>query len=1066
VNGEGATSPVREAIATIRALRARLQDSERRATAPVAIIGMSCRFPGADDPASLWRLLAEGGDAIADIPSDRWNADDWYDPDPDAPGRMSARQGGFLKEVADFDAAFFGISDREAVSIDPQHRILLEVAWEAVEDAGLTADALFGSPGGVFVGISSFDYASLRGQNGDPAQVDAYHAAGVSHAAAAGRIAYYLGLRGPALSIDTACSSSLAAIHLACQSLRLGECGVALAGGINLILSPEIHVTLSKARMMAPDGRCKAFDAAADGFVRSEGCGVIVLKPLDDAVRDGDRIHAVIRGSACNQDGRSSGLSAPNGPAQTAVVKSAWRAAGLRPEDVAYVEAHGTGTALGDPIEAGALAEALEDAPAGHLLAIGSIKTNLGHMEAAAGVGGLIKTVLALENETLPASLHFRDPSPSIDWPRSRLSVVSEARPWPREATPRRAGVSSFGLSGTNVHIVVEEAPLPVAPAPPRPPRHVWSRRRYWFPTVAHPTIDGQDNAASPETAWRTVVAETARQADQVPIDLNLHTYRAKYRALETLASAYIVRALVELGAFQGDRALTGDDLVNVFGVSPLYRQLLDIWLGKLAGEGSLIRAGAGFVAPRPLGIGPVAALEAEAEAVFADESILLDYVKGCGALLTRVLKGEISALETLFPGGGVELAEGIYHRAALSRYFNGVAAEAARSFVAGRPGKTPTLKARILEVGGGTGGVTGPILSRLPAGRASYTFTDVSAFFFDAAARRFAALGPLEFAVLDLERPPAEQGFHPGSYDLIVAANVLHATTDLGQTLDFVRSLLVPGGALLLYEVTDPPAYFDVSIALIEGWGKSSDDIRGIGPLLNTDQWKSLLPRHGFDRVEAWPAPDSPADVLGSRVFMARANGAGANGAGADGAGADATASAGARLETRPASIVLSTPTEDPADDIRAILEVTPNGEHRQMLVQFVRRQVGIVLRRPEGSEIPGDRRLMDLGLDSLMAIELRNALTRKLGLAKALPATLIFDHPSISDIAGFLLALIDPPVPPTLEATPARPSAAARLSAEGVAALSDADIERLLDEKLARGPRGHDEGSIDRST
>ncbi len=344
-------------------------------------------------------------------------------------------------------------------ALTPQHRLLLEVGWEALLDAGQPPAQLFGSTTGVFVGISSFDYSQLRAQSGEPDSLDAYHATGIAHSAASGRLSYYWGLQGPSVSVDTACSSSLVAVHQACQSLRSGESRLALAGGVNLILSPELHLTLSKARMMAPDGRCKAFDDLADGFVRSEGCGVVILKLLDDAIAQGDRIHAVIRGSACNQDGRSSGLTAPNGPSQTAVLQAAWRAAGIAPGDVSYVEAHGTGTALGDPIEAGALTAALADAPAGHVLQIGSVKSNLGHMEAAAGVGGLIKTVLALENERLPASLHFQSPSKNIDWQSGRLRVISESTAWPRTSAPRRAGISSFGFSGTNVHVVIEEAP-------------------------------------------------------------------------------------------------------------------------------------------------------------------------------------------------------------------------------------------------------------------------------------------------------------------------------------------------------------------------------------------------------------------------------------------------------------------------------------------------------------------------------------------------------------------------------------------------------------------------------
>ncbi|HZO24736.1 MAG TPA: polyketide synthase, partial [Chloroflexota bacterium] len=428
---------------------------------PIAIVGLGCRFPGAPDPASFWRLLREGGEAIREVPPDRWDVDALFDPDPEAPGKMTSRRAGFLDQIDRFDPAFFGISPREARSMDPQQRLLLEVAWEALEDASLPPPALAGTSTGVFVGICSFDYAWR--QAGDLALTEAYSGTGTAHSIAANRLSYLLDLRGPSLAVDTACSSSLIAVHLACQSIWRGESIMALAGGVNVIASPEGSIGFSKARMTATDGRCKAFDAAADGYVRGEGCGVVVLKPLAAARRDGDTILALIRGTATNQDGRSNGLTAPNGPAQQAVIRAALQSAGVAPEQVGFVEAHGTGTPLGDPIELQALMAVLGPGrSAGEPLVVGSVKPNIGHLEGAAGIAALIKTVLCLHHEEIAPQINFTSLNPLVK-PGKRLVVPTEPRPWPRGALPRVAGVSSFGFGGANAHAVLEEAPLPEA---------------------------------------------------------------------------------------------------------------------------------------------------------------------------------------------------------------------------------------------------------------------------------------------------------------------------------------------------------------------------------------------------------------------------------------------------------------------------------------------------------------------------------------------------------------------------------------------------------------------------
>jgi acyl transferase domain-containing protein/acyl carrier protein len=453
-------SPLQRAFLALQDARQRLAIAEGAALEPIAIIGIGCRVPGADDPTSFWQLMLEGRDAIGPLPADRWDTEALYDPDPDAPGRIATRAGGFLRSVDGFDSEFFGIAPREAQGMDPQQRLLLEVSWEALENAGQAPDRLSGSRTGVFVGLCGNDYAYLQLKSEDASLLDAHFASGVAHSIASGRLSYLLGLQGPSLTIDTACSSSLVAIHLACQSLRSGDCRMALAGGVNLILSPDVYIALSHSRMLAPDGRCKTFDAAADGFARGEGCGVVVLKRLRDALADEDRILALIRGSAVNQDGPSSGLTAPNGPAQEAVIREALVRAGLKPKEVGFIEAHGTGTQLGDPLEVRALGAVFgADRDAARPLLLGSVKTNIGHLESAAGVASLVKLVLALCHRTIPPHLHFRTPSPHIPWSELPLQVPTAATPWEPIEGRRIGGVSSFGFSGTNVHVIVEEAP-------------------------------------------------------------------------------------------------------------------------------------------------------------------------------------------------------------------------------------------------------------------------------------------------------------------------------------------------------------------------------------------------------------------------------------------------------------------------------------------------------------------------------------------------------------------------------------------------------------------------------
>ncbi|WP_264927542.1 polyketide synthase, partial [Streptomyces sp. A012304] len=421
---------------------------------PIAVIGLSCRLPGAPDPGGFWELLRRAEHGITEVPEGRWG------PEADTVTDPGARRGGFLDHVDRFDAAFFSVSPREAAMMDPQQRLALELAWEALESACLAPASLDGSRTGVFLGAISGDYATLVHRAGHEA-ITRHTMAGLQRGLIANRISYHLGLRGPSMAVDAAQASSLVAVHLACESIRAGESDIALAGGVHLNLAPLSALAAARFGGLSPDGRSYTFDERANGFVRGEGGGLVLLKPLTRALADGDHIHCLIRGSAVNNDGTTDGLTRPDAAAQEDVVRRAWARAGVDPATAGYVELHGTGTRVGDPIEAAALGAALGRArPTGHPLLVGSAKTNVGHLEGAAGIVGLLKTVLSVGKGEIPASLNFARPNPGIPLPELNLGVPTHLTPWPRSHGPRRAGVSSFGMGGTNCHVVVEEAPV------------------------------------------------------------------------------------------------------------------------------------------------------------------------------------------------------------------------------------------------------------------------------------------------------------------------------------------------------------------------------------------------------------------------------------------------------------------------------------------------------------------------------------------------------------------------------------------------------------------------------
>ncbi|MFJ9033467.1 amino acid adenylation domain-containing protein [Streptomyces sp. NPDC102274] len=1034
---------LRRAMAAVLQLQQRNAELENRQTEPVAIVSMACRLPGGiDTPEKYWSLLARGEDAIGPFPQ-RWDDLDLYDADPGAPGKSYAREGGFLTDLERFDADFFGITPREALSMDPQQRLVLETAWEALERGAIPPGALSGSRTGVYLGAMRSDYGT--GQS-DLESLDGYQGTGISGSVVSGRLSYQLGLQGPAVTVDTACSSSLVAIHMACAALRAGECDTALAGGVTVMSSPALFVESSRLGAMAPDGRCKSFSAQADGGGWSEGCGMLVLKRLSAAQRDGDRIWAVIRGSAVNQDGRSQGLTAPNGPAQQRVIRAALAAARLTSADIDAVDAHGTGTPLGDPIEAGALAEVFGPGRAADRpLLLGSSKSNIGHTQAAAGVAGVIKMVLALHNGQLPKSLHTEQPSPHIAWEDSGLRLLDEAYPWKRGARPRRAGASSFGISGTNAHLILEEAPQPspdedAAPEPVRPltqaypivvsapdPQALRAQARRWADWFAeHPS------QPMPATARAAALGRTHFTARAAVL---AHDSEEAHSALRALADGLPHENLVDAEAeergkvvfvFPGHGSQWREMGRRLLADSEVFAQTVDAcdrafgpWMDwsvrdLLAVEEqpdlpfdrldvlqpALFTMAMGLTAVwRTLGLEPAAVVgssQGEVPAAVVAGALSLDDAAKIVALRSQALLRECSGRGAMalveLPAAEVEELITPYGDALSVALVNTPGStvvsgdpEAVDALLAGLEGRDVFCRRLSADAAGHCAHVD-PILPGL--------------------AEDFAGIHPTEWAI---------------PFYSTVTGGVLEGTAldgaywcrNLRETVRMDRALgkLVADGFGVFVEISAHPvlgmpltgATADsggiVVGTLRRDQGGTAEFMRSLGALHaqgHEVDWERVL-----GSGERRHLPQLPTYAFqGHRFWFGAPRRATPDGT----AGREATAG------------FHDTAADAAPDDLRGRLAALPAQTALTQLTDLVREEAAALLGVAE--PVPADRRLRELGLDSIMGLQLRNRLGRLARLT--LPTNVAFAHPTAREIAAHLLGIIHGDLEPADDTLP----------------------------------------------
>ncbi|HEV3076162.1 MAG TPA: alpha/beta fold hydrolase [Thermoanaerobaculia bacterium] len=1065
---------LRRALVAFRDLRGRYEELRRREAEPIAVIGVGCRFPGgAEGPEGYWRLLRDGVDAVREIPPDRWDAAELYDPDPEAPGRLYTNAGGYLSSPVDgFDAALFGIAPREAANMDPQQRLLLETVWEALEDAGEAPDRLAGSPAGVFIGISSSDYLLAMQAAGGLRNVNAWSGTGSLWSIAAGRISYLLGLKGPSFPVDTACSSSLLAVHLAMRSLRRGECRLALAGGVNLILSPYSTVTMCKLRALSPTGRCRAFDAAADGYVRGEGAGIVVLKRLGDALADGDTVHAVLRGSAVNHDGRSSGLTVPHGPSQQEVVRAALADAGVEPADVAYVEAHATGTSLGDPIEIHALAGVFAPRPPDRPLWVGSVKTNFGHLEAAAGIAGLIKVVLALEREQIPGQLHFRRLNPQAAVTGIDLRIAVELLPWPA-GRRRIAGVSAFGIGGTNVHVVVEAAAARQAgeeqEAPAERPLHLLTlsaksaaaveelARRYAGYLREHPDLPLADAAYTANTGRahqgvrRVVVATSTAEAA-----LRLAERRSQGEAPGTFAGELTGREEARIAfLFAGQGAQYAGMGRSLYEAQPVFRQTLDRCnevLRPLLGRSLAGALYGGTADPREIHDTALAQ-----PALVALAASLVALWRSWGVEPGAVLGHSVGEVAAAWAAGMIDLEEALCFAAERGRLMQGLPAGGGMAAVFAAPeqveaGLVHRDRVAIAALNGprnvvlsGAAEEVGDNLARLAAGGAVTRWLPVSRAFhsplvepiladLEAAASRLTLRPPRLPCAANLTgglfaAPPDGAYWRRQAREPVRFAAGLATLAELGCNV-FVE--IGPSGALCALGrdcLAGERISWCPSLSRRHGdWVVLLESLAGLylagvaidwrGFDRGRRRFKVALPGYPFERQRHW-FESAGGQAAGGGAACA-----------AEGQQAPLWQQAPPLGELLPAPLAGHRQAARPVDAGAA-----PSGPGRlppgpcssQEVEQRLRDAVGAVLGTPP-AELSSTAHLFELGLDSLMTVELLNRLKRDLGLP--LYPRELYDHPTLASFGSYLARELDrrAVAPRDLPAAVATPQAQAR--------------------------------------
>jgi acyl transferase domain-containing protein/acyl carrier protein len=984
----------------------------------IAIIGIAGRFPGAANVDEFWARLAAGDDLVGPVPPSRWDHRAWYDPEGLRPGSTDCGAGGFLDDVDAFDAGFFRVLPAEADVMDPQSRLLLETMYAAAEDGGVIT-TLRGSRTGVYVGQCFRDYDGEMIAREHP--IGAYDATGIAVTMAANRVSFQLDLAGPSMTVDTACSSSLYALSLAVDALRRGEVDMAFAGGSNLILSPRHYLQLSAIGALSARGRCRAFEAGADGYVPAEAVAAVLLKPLDKALRDGDPVHAVIRGVATNHGGHANSLTAPNPGRQADLLTAAWQDAGIDPRTIGYLEAHGSGTQLGDPIEVEAAKAAFASGGGGErFCALGTAKAHMGHSEAAAGIVGVIKTVLSMRHGVIPAMPGFTEPNSYCRLDEGPLFVNTEPIEWHAPAgQPRRAGVSSFGFGGANAHVVLEEpAPRPAGAVPGRAFVLPFSardnerlrtlvRRHRDFLAAGH-----RPPMASIEQTLRhgreqmperiEVVARTHEelraQLDRylagdpittpppgapvaeagAAVRVSLPTYpfeRQRFWLDGGQADAPAEAAAAEVRQYLSGSGYGGRHIAD--GVRRFGSLAAQFAARILRGRDPLtVTAGyerlAAAVADITRGAEP-AEVDADLAALTQHHPELrvhVELLRNCLPALPDVLEGRKDALGVYFSGDRADLLPRIYRGNAVADHFNELVARAAESFAraAGRP-------VRILEVGAGTGGTTERVLDLLaPLGDAvEYTYTDISPSFFREAEREFGGRVPrLRFAVLDLEHDPAAQGFEPGAYDVIIASNVVHATRRIADSLARIRGLLADGGILVLNEVTNNLDYLALLFGMIPSWWSLTDEAERLpgSPLLDVGRWQRALTTAGFDTVWPFGAPDLPVSEADQAVLLCRAGG---------------TVPA---APVSPAAEVRAAPAR-PAADSGGL-----RGHLRQVFADFL---------RVSADDIDERSTFERYGLDSLGAIQIVRILEQDFG---KLPKVLLYECPTIDALADDLMA------------------------------------------------------------